>query len=253
MPTSDEAWTQSVDRAARERVQDGLAGILLRQAWAEFVVALRRGARFRESVNAKAVRAYCAMSVAEFEAVNARQRWANWRIIPRNLHGRLPERPCLAVDLCSGVGDAAEVLAYCLPPGSEILGFEYNPRFVRQAMNRIYLGSGGQWVTARFRAQSVLEPFRDASGERLGDASVDLVNSCGALAINFDEPALEIIAAEIARVLRPGGLATVDADALGSGRRRMSALFLRHGLTELGEARSCVFDRFTQVCFRLPG
>lgn len=235
---------------AREHIKEGLAAILLRQAWSEFVVSVRRRLSFRESENARAVRAYCAMSVAEFEAVNARQKWANWRTIPRNLHGRLPARPCRAVDLCSGVGDSTEVLAYYLPAGSEILGLECSPEFVRRARGRVYRGAGGEPVAAGFRVQSVLEPFRDASGTLLPDGSVDLVNSCGSLAINFDEPALDALAAEISRVLKPGGLAAVDCAARRSGRERMIGLFRRHHFEALGSARSCPFDRFAQICFR---
>src|SRR5688572_13774678 len=33
--------------------------------------------------------AYRRMTTAEFTRINARQAWANWRVIPRNLHGNL--------------------------------------------------------------------------------------------------------------------------------------------------------------------
>lgn len=228
---------------------DGLALIVLRQAWAELAVSLRR-LRFRTRANAAALSAYCAMSVGEFEAVNARQRWANWRTIPRSLHGRLPSRPCRAVDLCSGVGDSTETLACVLPAGSTILGLEYNPEFVRKARGRIYRGAGGEPVEVAFRAQSVLEPFRDAAGELLSDGGVDLVNASGALAVNFDEAALDGLSAEIARVLGAGGLAAVDSAANGAGQERMIRRFTRRGFELLGAARSCRFDRFSQLCFR---
>lgn len=239
----------AIDLVARERRKEGLAGLFLRQAWAELRVTLRSRPNFRENQNAQAVRAYCAMSVAEFQDINARQRWANWRSIPRNIEGRLPARPCRAVDLCAGVGDSAEVLAYHLPAGSEILGLEYNPAFVRTARARVYLDAAGRPVKAAFRAQSVLEEFRDAQGARLPDAGVDLVNSCGALAINFDEAALDALAAEIARVLGPGGLACIDSMAKGPDKERMIAVFRRHRFELLGSARSCFLDRFTQLCF----
>lgn len=237
-------------RVARERLPEGLAALCLRQAWAELVVSLAGRLRFRESENARAVRAYCAMSVAEFEGVNARQRWANWRTIPRSLHGRLPARPCRAVDLCAGVGDSAEVLACYLPEGSEVLGLEYNPEFVRRARGRTYRDAAGRPVRASFRAQSVLETFRDESGERLAGASVDLVNCCGAIALNFSEEQIAALSAEVARVLRPGGLAAIDAPAAAGGRERMIRLFGGRRFEVLGSARSCFLDRFAQVCFR---
>lgn len=251
LPARDESASEArIRRVARERLPDGLAVLVLRQAWAELVVSVAGRLRFRAGENDRAVRAYCAMSVAEFEGVNARQRWANWRTIPRNLHGRLPGRPCRAVDLCSGVGDSAEVLACWLPEGSEILGLEYNPEFVRRARGRAYRDAAGRPVKADFRAQSVLEPFRDGAGARLADASVDLVNCCGALALNFGESQLDAIAAEIRRVLRRGALASVDAPAGRDGTEGMVRLFSRRGFEALGCARSCLLDRYSQICFR---
>lgn len=245
--------TAGLRRVARERLPAGLAALCLRQAWAELMVTAARGLRFREGENARAVRAYCAMSAAEFEGVNARQRWANWRTIPRCLEGRLPPRPCRAVDLCAGVGDSAEVLACCLPAGSEVLGLEYNPEFVRRARRRAYRDAAGRPVRVRFRAQSVLEPFQDEADVRLADASVDVVNCSGALAINFSEGQIAALAGEIARVLRPAGLAAIDAPARAAGRERMAGLFDGRRFEVLGSERSCCLDRFAQICFRRKG
>lgn len=242
--------TAGIGRVARARVKEGIVRIVLRQAWAELLVTFGRDVHFRRSENAQAVRAYCAMTQAEFDGINARQRWANWRTIPRNLRGRLPPTPCRAVDLCSGTGDSAEVLAHYLPSGSEILGLEYNPEFVRKARVRRYRDADGRPVKASFRAQSVLETFRDERGEPLEAASVDLVNSCGSLGLHFDAAGIERLAAEVARVLKPGGLAALDSGARGVGRREMARIFRRFGFEEVGSARSCPFDRYTQVCFR---
>lgn len=240
-------------RIARERCKEGLARLFLRQALAEFCVCVGSRMPFREAENARALRAYCGMTVDEFEGINARQRWANWRSIPRNLHGRLPERPCRALDLCSGTGDSTEVLACYLPEGSEILGLEYNPEFVRKARSRLYLDARGKPVKTGFHVQSVLEPFRDCSGSRLPDAGMDLVNCCGALAINFSEGAIDALAAEIFRVLRAGGLAAIDSPANGSGKERMIRAFGRRHFEALGSAQSCFLDRFSQICFRRGG
>ncbi len=242
-----------VGRAARERLKEGIVRLFLKQAWTEFKVEYRTRLRFRAARNEEAVRAYCAMTAAEFEGINARQKWANWRTIPRNLHGRLPERPCRALDLCSGAGHSTEVLAYCLPFGSELLGLEFNPAFVEYASRREYRGRGGEPVRVAFRTQSILETFRDAAGRPLDDASVDLVNSCGALGIHFDAAALDGLAAEIARVLRPGGLATVDSGRDGVGKGEMIRIFGRHGFEVYGFAKSCFLDRFTQIGLVKPG
>lgn len=239
-----------IRRVARDHLEAGLVELFLKQAWAEAALAWRRRVRFRRRENAEAVRAYCAMTPSEFEGINARQRWANWRTIPRNLHGRLPDAPCRAVDLCSGLGHSTQVLAYYLPRGSEILGLEYNPEFVHAAAERSYFGAGGEDAKVSFRAQSVLETFRGASGEALGDRSVDLVNSCGSLGIHFIEADLEFLLGEVDRVLKPGGLAAVDSGADAVEHERMIRLFRRRGFEAVGRAKSCFLDRFTQLCFR---
>jgi SAM-dependent methyltransferase len=154
------------------------------------------------------------------------------------------------VDLCAGVGDSTEVLARCLPRGSDVLGLECNPEFVLTARSRIYRDGAGNPVKTEFRVQSVLEPFRDSSGMRLPDASVDLVNCCGALAINFNTREISVLAAEIARVVRAGGLAAIDSPASRAGKERMVRVFSRHHFVALGSAQSCFLDRFSQICFR---
>ncbi len=232
---------------AKERVGESLVSIFLKQAWYEFKHSSRTAMSFRRIENEAAVRAYCAMTQAEFEGINARQKWANWRTIPRTLAGRLPDRPCKAVDLCSGSGDSTEVLAYYLPPGSEILGLEFNPAFAARAAGRKYRRPNGARVRATFRVQSVLEIFCDASGEPLEDSSVDLVNSCGALGIHFDAAAIERLAGEVARVLRPGGLAAVDSGTHGVRATEMVRIFEARGFRAQSFAKSCFLDRFTQV------
>jgi len=221
--------------------------LFFRQAWTELQVWRRTRLSFRDDRNDKALRAYGAMTESEFEGINALQAWANWRVIPRNLRGRLPTRPCRALDLCCGVGHSTEVLAHFLPLGSEILGLECHPAFVARATRRSYRGADGAPARVKFRAQSVLEPFRDERGRPLENGSVDLVNSCGALGIHFDAAALDSVAKEIARVLRPGGLATIDSGKQGVRKDEMIRIFEKHGFEARGWAKSCFLDRFTQI------
>lgn len=240
----------AIAREARRQLKESPARIVLRQAWSEFLLSWRKSVRFRWTENARAVRAYCEMSVEEFEGINARQRWSDWRTIPRNISGRLPDSPCRAVDLCSGLGHSTQVLAYYLPAGSKILGLEYNSRFVETAALREYRRRDGRPAEVSFSAQSVLESFRDPSGRLLPDSSVDLVNSCGALGVHFDPPAIERIVAETARILKEGGLATIDSGTRGVPPAEMRRLFSKRGFVTLGSTRSCVFDRYVHICFR---
>ena len=114
-----------------------LLGILVRQACHELRVRRLRGIAFRTSQNAAACRAYAELRLWEFEGINERQAWANWRTIRRNLQGRAPSRPVTAIDLCCGTGDSTEVLASCLEAGSDILGVDADPRFVAPLRKRL--------------------------------------------------------------------------------------------------------------------
>ena len=227
-----------------------LLWVVLRQAWHEARLRGLRRIRFRSHHNPQACRAYAAMDPWEFEGVNARQAWANWRTIPRNLDRRVPDAPVRALDLCCGTGQSTQVLAYYLAPGSEILGLEYNPRFVAVARSRPYRTRRGGPAHVAFRAQSVLDPFRDATGALVASHSVDLVNSSGAVGCHFDRRTAEQLAAEVDRVLRPGGLALIDSGRNGTPAAALRGIFGRRGFEAVHEARSCRLDRYRQVCFR---
>src|SRR5881628_1782958 len=66
----------------------------------------RRGVHFRATAFDRVLAAYAAMSQAEFDAINGRQDWANWRTIPRALSGHLPNRPWNVADLGCGTGSS---------------------------------------------------------------------------------------------------------------------------------------------------
>jgi SAM-dependent methyltransferase len=242
---------RALRRVARWRASaENIVSLFLRQAFYERRVRFLKKVYFRWRENDAAVRAYCAMSPTEFEAINARQRWANWRVIPRNLDGRLPSRAAKAVDLCCGIGHSTDVLAFYLSPGSEVLGLEYNPEFVETARGRDIRDENGDSARVRFRAQSVLETFREPDGTPVATDSVDLVNSSGAVGCHFDRSATATLLAEVHRVLRPGGLATIDSGPDGTTTDELIAAARAAGFTVLNQARSCIFDRFVQVCLR---
>jgi SAM-dependent methyltransferase len=245
---------RAISQVARRHGQGfNIPLIAARQAFSEAWVKAFRNASFRGDRNDDSLQGYCAMTAGEFAGVNARQRWANWRTIPRNLDGVCPNRPLAIVDLCCGIGDSTTVLAWYAPPGSAILGLEYNPGFVERARARDFRDERGRAIAVSFRAQSVLERFRDHDGADLGDASVDLVNSSGAVGCHFDAAATATLAAEVARVLVAGGLALIDAGDQGTSEAEVERVFSAVGCERLGHARSCAFDRYVQICFRKRG
>lgn len=241
-------------KIARERL-DGmtLVDLVLLQAKAESKLKFLRGVNFRRSENSAATRAYTMMSVPEFEGINGRQRWANWRTIPRNLNGRIPDRALRALDLCCGVGHSTEVLACYLPVGSTIQGIEYNPEFVRKANAREarYRRYTGEPISTRFVEGSVLETFRDDHGEVIAANSVDLINCCGAVGVHFKPEATRRMATECARVLRPdGGIAMIDSSPFGTSARELTRIFEGLGFERVNSVRSCFADYAVQLCFR---
>ena len=72
------------------------------------------------------------------------------------------------------------------------------------------------------RAVGARAVLRRARARRSREGSVDLVNSSGAVGCHFDVDSTELLAGEVARVLRPGGLAMIDSGPSGRARRRCS-------------------------------
>jgi SAM-dependent methyltransferase len=243
---------ETLRQIAQERYGKSLVGIVFMQATQERLLKYFRGVNFRHAENEAATTAYTAMSAHEFEGINARQRWANWRTLPRNLSGRIPDRPLSVIDLCCGVGHSTEVLACYLPVGSRILGLEFNLDFVNVARSRSakYVHRSGVLIQSRFAAQSVLEVFRDDAGAEVPSDSVDLVNSCGAVGVHFKPEATRVLAQEVARVLRAGGVATIDSGPYGTSAKQLTQIFENLGFSRLNAARSCFVDYSMQVCFQ---
>jgi SAM-dependent methyltransferase len=241
-----------IRQVAKKKLPFSLSLILLKQAWYELRFKLRKHLSFRKRINREATAAYALMEPGEFEWINARQQWANWRTIPKMLSGKFPNEPITAVDLCCGTGHSTQVLAYYLPRRSRIIGLEFSPVFVSAARRRRYLDRSGAIAHVSFRAQSVLEAFRDAEGRVIGSGTVDLVNSSGAVGCHFTEPDTVLLAAEVFRVLRPGGIASIDSGAAGTSMAALIRIFESFGFVALDVHKSCLLDPYRQVSLRKP-
>jgi SAM-dependent methyltransferase len=215
--------------------------------------ALRqRGVTFRSSSADVVEAGYEAMDTDEFDAVNGRQEWANWRILPSLLKGRLPDRPLSVLDLGCGTGASTQALAACCPGGSQILAFERSARFLKRARARDYRLRGGQTAMVELRQQSIADAWRNGRGARLLDGEIDLVVSCGVLGHHFNHWTIGPVLGEIQRVLRPGGLACLDAGPSLTPRELVSSM-KSIGLRPIAEGRSCLFDRNRQIVFQSEG
>ena len=239
---------------ALERLKgEAFPKVMLRQGLAELQLILKRKVMFRHRENDKATQAYRAMNIQEFEDINARQVWTNWRTVPKNLNGLFPySTPIRAIDLCCGTGQSTEILACYLPPGSTFLGIEQNPDFVHTAQGRTILNGRGEPIQATFRAQSALETFHDAQGKIVPDESMDIANSIGAIGHHFTPDMTLLMMREISRVIRPGGFALIDSGPWGTSTTRVRAIGDALGWIELRSSRSRFLDPLVQVAFQKP-
>src|SRR5437868_7087436 len=131
---------------AEEEIRRQGPGRLLAVIWRQWRTErrlARRGVHFRDTDPERVAAAYAAMSAAEFDAINGRQDWANWRTIPRALHGHVPDRPLRVLDLGCGTGGSTRVLAHYCPIGSCLTGYELAAPLVEIAWRRDYAHRSG--------------------------------------------------------------------------------------------------------------
>jgi SAM-dependent methyltransferase len=227
-----------------------LPGVVWRQWRAERALG-RRGVHFRTTDVAALASAYAAMSPAEFDAINGRQDWANWRTIPRALSGHVPDRPLRVLDLGCGTGGSTRVLACYCPPGSRIIGYELAAPLVEVARRRQYAHHTGQPAEVSFCCQGVTETLREPQGEPVAAGSVDVVNASGVVGHHLSQVTVRPLIEELRRVLRPGGVALLDVGptlAAGPLEECMRAA----GFEALGRRRSWLLDPTGQVVFQAP-
>lgn len=239
---------QIAPRDIRRYGKGNALGVLWRQWRAERRLA-RRGLHFRDTDPEQVARAYAAMSEEDFEGINARQDWANWRTIPRALSGNVPNRPLRVLDLGCGAGGSTQVLAFYSPPGSHITGYELAAPLLTWARRRPYLGRDGHAARVDFRCQGVTERFCDAAGVEVPDRSVDLVSASGVVGHHLNRETVRPLIEEVQRTLKEDAIACLD---VGPSLREtaLTEEMLRAGFIRLGRFRSWFGDPTGQVVFR---
>jgi SAM-dependent methyltransferase len=209
----------------------------------------RRGLRFRSTALAQIVAAYGAMSQAEFDAVNGRQDWANWRTIPRALSGHVPNRPLRVLDLGCGTGGSTQVLAWYCPAGSSITGYEVASPLLDFARRRPYRHRGEGDISVDFVCQGIGEPLRAAAGASVAERSVDLINSSGVVGFHLNAETIQPLIGEMRRVLKPDGVALLDVGPTMPGRT-LRRLMIAASFRYLGRYRSWLGDPTGEMAFR---
>jgi SAM-dependent methyltransferase len=249
-PNSPPALLIIPENDIRRHGPGNLLAVCWRQWRAERELA-RRGVHFRATEPAIVAAAYAAMSDREFDAINGRQDWANWRTIPRCLSGHLPDHPLTVLDLGCGTGSSTRALAFYCPAGSTILGYELVPALAEVARRRAYPHRSGQPARVAFVCQGVTEPLRRPDRGLVPERTVDLVNASGVVGHHLDRHSARPLLAELSRVLAPGGLAVLD---VGPTLRAapLTRLMREAGFRRLGHWRSWWLDPTGQVVFRAP-
>lgn len=236
------------EREIRAHGPGNIVEICWKQWIAERALGLR-GVRFRSTEVAEVEAAYGAMTQAEFDAINGRQAWANWRTIPRALSGNVPDRPLRVLDLGCGAGTSTEVLAFYCPRGSNITGYDLAQPLISFARRRAYRHRSGAPAQVDFRCQGITETFRQADGTPVAEESADVVNACGVVGQHLTAVGLDALLEEVRRVLQPRGIALLDpGPRLHSTllRERMAAA----GFAFLSRPRSWFGDPNGEMVFR---
>ncbi|MBM4069207.1 MAG: class I SAM-dependent methyltransferase [Planctomycetes bacterium] len=208
----------------------------------------RGGVHFRGTDCQAIADAYAAMSDQDFDAINARQDWANWRTIPRAMSTHVPDRPLRVIDLGCGAGSSTRVLAFYCPAGSRITGYELVPALLDVACRRAYRHRDGRPADVAFVCQPVTDELRARDGGRLPDGSVDLAKASGIVGHHLSAQSVQPLIGELRRVILPDGIAMLDvgpelpADVL-------TPLLAGHGFTHLGSKKSWFLDPTAQLIF----
>jgi SAM-dependent methyltransferase len=191
-----------------------------RQWWTERRLA-RRGIHFRATALADVAAAYRSMTEAEFNDINSRQDWANWRTIPRALNGHVPDRRLRVLDLGCGTGSSTQVLAWYLPAGSHITGYELAEPLLEFAKRRDYRNRAGESPNVDFVCQGVTETLRQPGGSAIPTSSVDVVSASGVVGHHLNVETVPSLIVVLRRVLRAGGIAMLDVGpSLGGSELR---------------------------------
>lgn len=151
----------------------------------------------------------------DFAEYNFPQVWVERRQIPAAIDGRIPTSRAVVVDLGCGPGISTHVLCHFADPTWTIFGYDLTDHSIAAAQLRAerdeFRNRDGLAIRPRFICQDIALPLRLPTGEPFPDSSVDFAISGGVVGLYMNPISVAQLAAELARIIRPGGFAALDA------------------------------------------
>lgn len=204
---------------------------------------------------------------ADFATYNLPQDWVERRQIPRVLHQRVPARGATILDLGCGPATSTAVLAHFAATDWTIIGYDLIEANITRAQARAASGElrnrAGEAITPHFVCQDIAHPLRDPRGDPntpaaqganpplLPDACADAAISGGVVGLYMQPDAVRSLAAELFRVLKPGGIAALDAGP-ATPAPRLRDVMRCQGFTFLTTAKSFVIEPRPKLIFEKP-
>jgi SAM-dependent methyltransferase len=193
-----------------------------------------------------------ALSAEGFDDYNLPQVWVERRQIPQVLHGRVPLTGARILDLGCGPGTSTWVICQFGDPSWDVIGFELIAHAVALARERAargdFLGRDGTRLSPRFECQCLSEPLRIA-GKLVPDASVDLALAGGVVGLYLTRAQAESLSDELARTVRPGGFAAIDAGP-ANPEPILMGIMTHRGFRLEAKARSFIIEPRPKLIFR---
>lgn len=155
-----------------------------------------------------------ALRGADFDEYNLPQVWVERRQIPQAVHGRVPMRDAVVLDLGCGPGTSTEVLAYFADPSWTIIGYDLVEHSITAARERAarsgFRSRDGAVIHPHFECQSIATPLL-LRGEPLGGGTVDFAISGGVVGLYLRPADAEKLIRDLRRIVKPGGYIALDA------------------------------------------
>lgn len=157
-------------------------------------------------------RGFDALRAGDFDTYNLPQVWVERRQIPRAINGRIPLKNAVILDLGCGPGTSTEVLCHFADPSWSITGFDITSHLIDHARTREFRNRAGESIRPRFERQDIAEPLRisNAPVPRQQRRLRPLLRR-RRRPLPERSPGPRLLAAELARTVKPGAFAAIDA------------------------------------------